>query len=585
MTTLSGRVSFTWKYLRRHKSKFAIGIAALLARDSIAVAIPLLIRKAVTLLADARNVKGATWIALAIVGAAIPKALLQAFARLRMMYVSRDAEYEMRNDLFRHLMSLEPAYFSTMRTGDLMAHATNDLNAIKLMLGPGIVNMFESMVTFPIAVIVMAIVDWKLTLVALTPVPFAIVQMMWFGRRVHDRSETIQEQFSDMSAVVEQHIAGVRSVRAFAQESAEEARFGRMNDRYFEANRILGIYSSLGDPILIFLMGLATLAVLWYGGSQVLAGRLSVGSFAMFMTYMGTLLRPVAAVGRVVNFMQRGFASLGRLQALFAVQPSIAAPVHARRLAAKTGASGEVRFRNVSVRRVNVQALHDVSLDIPAGSRVAIVGHTSSGKSTLARLVPRLLDPTGGSVTVDGIDVREIDLVELRSHIGFVPQETFLFSASLAQNIAWGAPHATDAEIHLAAGLAGLADDIAGFPKGYETVVGERGVLLSGGQKQRVAIARAIVRNPRILIFDDALSSVDSVTEQRILDHLDTLLNSSTTILITHRLSSIRRADMIFVLDRGEIAESGTHEDLLARGKHYWRLWNQHELEEVLETA
>ena len=239
----------------------------------------------------------------------------------------------------------------------------------------------------------------------------------------------------------------------------------------------------------------------------------------------------------------------------------------------------------MSVRRGNVDALRSVDLAIPAGSRVAIVGHTSSGKSTLARLIPRLLDPSSGRVTIDGIDVKDLDPTELREHIGFVPQETFLFSATLAQNIAWGAPSATEAEIRRAAELAGLEDDIAGFPHGYDTVVGERGVLLSGGQKQRVAIARAIVKNPRILIFDDALSSVDSVTEQRILDHLDSLLDNSTTILITHRLSSIRRSGWIFVLDRGEIVESGSHEELLARGSHYWRLWNQHQLEEVLETT
>ena len=271
MPPLSERLAFTWTYLRRHRARFVTGIAGLLARDTIAIAIPLLIRKAVNLLTDSHNAKGAAWIAAGIVFAALPKAGLQAFARLRMMYVSRDAEYEMRNDLFRHLMSLDSGFYSRMRTGDLMAHATNDLNAVKLMLGPGLVNLFELAVTFPIAVVVMALVDWRLTIVALLPVPFAIVQMTWFGRRVHDRTEAIQAQFSDMSAVVEQHIAGVRSVRAFAQETAEVRRFGRMNDRYFEANRLLGIYLSMGDPLLWFLMSLATLAVLWYGGTEIFA--------------------------------------------------------------------------------------------------------------------------------------------------------------------------------------------------------------------------------------------------------------------------------------------------------------------------
>jgi ATP-binding cassette subfamily B protein len=550
----------------------------LLARDAFAIAIPLLIRKAVTLLADAHDYRGAAWVGAAIVLVAVPKAFLQVFARLRLMYASRDAEYAMRNGLFRHLMSLEPAFFSRMRTGDLMAHATNDLNAVKLMLGPGLVNLFESFVTFPAAIIVMAAVDWRLTLVALSPIPIAVWQMAWFGKRVHKRTEEVQAQFSDLSTLVEQHITGVRSVRAFAQERVEMSRLAVLNDRYFEANRQLGMYASLNDPLLVFVMGLATLAGLWYGGKEVYESHLSLGSFAMFMTYMSTLIRPVSALGRVVILLQRGLASLERLGALFGARPAIASPAAPVRPAKTTGA---IRFEDVWVRHGKVDALRSVDLLVPAGARVAIVGQTGSGKSTLARLIPRLVDPSEGRVTVDGVDIRKLALQDLRSHIGFVPQETFLFSATLAENIAWGAPSATEHEIRRAAELAGLEEDIGSFPRGYETIVGERGVLLSGGQKQRVAIARAIVRKPRILIFDDALSSVDSVTEQRILDHLDSVLDNSTTILITHRLSAIRRAARILVLDGGEIVEDGSHERLLAQGGAYLRLWSEHQLEEV----
>ena len=583
MPSVFRRLRFSWTYVRPHRRRFVVGIAALLARDAIAIAIPLLIRRAVTILAEPHQVRRAAWIAATIIFAAIPKALLQAFARMRMMYASRDAEYEMRNGLYRHLISLDVSFFCRMRTGDLMAHATNDLNAVKLMLGPGVVNLFESMVTLPVAVAVMGGVDWRLTLVALAPLPLAIFQISWLGRRVHVQTEQIQERFSDLSAAAEQHIAGVRSVRAFAQEKAETLRFGALIRRYFMAGRRLGIYTSLSDPVLAFLMGLAALAVLFYGGNRVLESHLSLGSFAMFMAYMGTLTRPVAALGRVVNLVQRGLASLERLEALFGARPSIAPPGSPASLPPVV--KGEIRFEGVSVRRDGVCALRSIDLLIPGGSRTAIVGHTGSGKSTLAHLIPRLIDPSEGRVTLDGRDLRSIDPDELRAQIGFVPQETFLFSATLAENIAWGIPSATNEEIRRAAEAAGLAEDIGALPDGYNTMVGERGVLLSGGQKQRVAIARAIVRRPRILIFDDALSSVDSVTEQRILDHLDSVLNNATTILNTHRLSSIRRADRILVLDRGEVVESGTHGDLLASGGVYWRLWNQYQLEEALETA
>ena len=582
MIAQSRRLRFALRYVGRHRYSMLAGLVALLARDGIGSLIPLLIRQAVTLLAAGKTAQGA-WVALAMLAAALPKAGLQAFARLRMMNVSRDVEYDMRNDLFRHLVSLDPGFYSRTRIGDVMAHATNDLNSVRMMMGPGIVNLCDSLVMFPVAFTVMATVNWRLTLVALVPAPLAAITISAFGIEIRRRYEAIQAEFSLMSAAVQQHVAGVRAVRAFAQEKAEEQRFSRISRKYAESNRRLGVYTSLNDPILGFLMGLSSLAVLWLGGREVAASRMSLGSFAMFMTYMGMLLRPVAAIGRVAVMLQRGAASLDRLSTLFGVQSAIQPPDQPRPLALAGGC--DLRLERVTVGFNGCRVLDAIDLSIPSGACVAIVGRTGSGKTTLARLIPRLLDPANGRVLVGGVNVRDLAPEDLRRVVGFVPQETFLFSATLAENIALGVPNATRREIHHAAEIAGLGPDISAFPNGFDTMVGERGILLSGGQKQRVAIARALVKNPSILVFDDALSSVDSITENRILDHLDTALEGRTTILITHRLSTIRRAGQILVLERGKVAEAGSHQELIAAGGRYANLWREQLLEQELKTA
>jgi ATP-binding cassette subfamily B protein len=406
--------------------------------------------------------------------------------------------------------------------------------------------------------------------------------VIYFGQRIHTRFETIQKMFSDISSRVQENLSGVRVIRAYVQEEPELRHFERLNEAYIEQNIRLARLSGLFMPLLQALIGLTFLIVLWFGSYRLLSGDLSLGSFVMFNTYMGMLVWPMIAMGWVVNLMQRGTASLARVKELLDAQPSIAAPADPAPL---ESVAGEIEFRGVGLQyATGTRALEQVDVQIPAGSTIAIVGHTGSGKSTLVSLIPRILDPTAGSVLIDGIDVRALSPEQLRRYIGFVPQETFLFSATIAENIAFGVENATPEEIRRAAEIAGLGPDVASFPNGLETMVGERGLTLSGGQKQRTAIARAVLRNPRILILDDALASVDTVTEERILTSLSGVMQNRTTILISHRVSTVRNADRILVLEHGTIVEEGSHEELLSNGGYYADLYERQLLEEELEA-
>ncbi len=542
--------------------------------------LPLAIKSGVDSLTQGFRLQAVFQFAAILVVLSLGKGVFQYWMRVIMIGISRDIEYDLRNDLFSHLIALSHNFYAKYRTGDIMARATNDLNAVRMMLGPGIMYWCETTLTAALGIAVMLWVDWPLTLISLTPAPLVSLVVILFGRRIHERFERIQAMFSDISSRVQENLSGVRVIRAYAQEDAELRKFEELNRDYIEQNIRLARLQGLFNPLLQALIALTFLLVLWVGGYRLLSHRITLGGFVMFNTYMGMLVWPMIAMGWVVNLIQRGTASWERIQQLMRERPAITGLARG-----KEPVRGEIEFRGVEVAFAAGDALSSVDLRIPAGAAIAIVGHTGSGKTTLVSLIPRLLDPTRGAVYLDGANVRDLDPEWLRRQIGFVPQETFLFSATLGENIAWGVEHATAEEIERAADLAGLAPDIAGFPRGYDTVVGERGITLSGGQKQRTAIARAILRNPRILILDDALSSVDTLTEESILNGLSEVMRGRTTILISHRVSTVRNADRIFVLERGAVAEEGTHAELVFSGGYYAELYRKQLLEEELEAS
>jgi ATP-binding cassette subfamily B multidrug efflux pump len=573
-----------WPYLWKYRRDMALGMGALLLTDLSKAALPLALRGGIDSLMKGFRLSLVFEFAALIVLLSVLRGIFQYWMRVILIGLSRDVEYDLRNDLFSHIITLSQDFFAKYRTGDIMARATNDLNAVRNMLGPGIMYFTETFFTALFLIGVMASVDWRLSLLCLIPAPLVSAAVILFGRRIHDRFEIIQKMFSDISSRVQENLSGVRVIRAYAQENAEIRKFELLNQDYVAQNIRLARLSALFMPLLQALIGFGFLIVLLGGGYQLLAHRISLGSFVMFNTYMGMLIWPMIALGWVVNLMQRGTASWSRIMELMHEKPGIQRRNSSHSPSPSYSIAGELRFDSVEVKYPAGYALKNITLEIPAGATVAIVGHTGSGKSTLVSLIPRLVDPTRGAVFLDGVDLRDLDPEWLRRHIGFVPQETFLFSATLAENIAWGVDHATHDDIARAAELSGLAPDIAGFPNGYGTVIGERGITLSGGQKQRVAIARAVLRNPKILILDDALASVDTLTEERILTGLAGVMRGRTTILISHRVSTVQNASRIFVIEHGEVAEQGTHAELIRSGGYYADLYQKQLLEEELEA-
>jgi ATP-binding cassette, subfamily B, multidrug efflux pump len=614
-------------YLKRYRSGLFWGGLCVLFNNGIWVLFPQVLRRAVNDLNTGVTRHKLLTYALIIIGLALAKGVFQFLTRWVLIGISRDIEFDLRNDLFARLERLSHSYYQRNRTGDIMARATNDLNAVRMLLGPAIMYSANTLVFTAGALGFMLAISPKLTIYAFLPLPVASIVIQYFGRRIHERFERIQAMFSDISARAQENFSGARVIRAYVQEQAEIAAFEDANQEYIR--RSLGLVRLMGMlwPTLELMLGAAVVIVLWIGGRQVingqtdvhlvsylgtkttllLSGSIDIGAFVAFNTYMVQLTWPVIALGWVINIFQRGTASLVRIQEILTEQPEIAdettrafdlpaknngatgaAPVHqiADGRHSDLDIQGEIEFCNLNFAYDGVSVLKDINLRIPAGSSLAVVGPTGSGKTTLVNLIPRIYDAAPGAVLIDGRSVREFSLDSLRRQIGFVPQETFLFSDTIRENIAFGISRedgeARLDDIEAAAEAANIAQDIESFPEGYNTTVGERGITLSGGQKQRTAIARALLRSPRILILDDALSSVDTNTEDKILNHLREIMRGRTTIFISHRVSTVRNADSIAVLHQGRIVELGTHDQLITKNGYYTDLYNKQLLEEEL---
>jgi ATP-binding cassette subfamily B protein len=599
-------------YLKRYRSGLFWGGLCVLFNNGIWILFPQVIRRAINDLHFGVTREKLLTYSLAILAIALIKGLFQFLTRWVVIGISRDIEFDLRNDLFAHLECLSYSYYQRNRTGDIMARATNDLNAVRMLLGPAIMYSANTLVFTAGALGFMLAISPKLTIYAFLPLPIASVVIQYFGRRIHERFERIQAMFSDISARAQENFSGARVIRAYVQEQSEIAAFENANQEYIR--RSLGLVRLMGMlwPTLELMLGAAVVIVLWLGGREVLMGKMNVGDFVAFNTYMVQLTWPVIALGWVINIFQRGTASLVRINEILGEKPEIAdniglsgdrviEPSEIQNPITESGKvprspddsitvapdfAGEIEFCNLNFAYNGVSVLKDINLRIPAGSSLAIVGPTGSGKTTLVDLIPRIYDAPPGAVLIDGKPVRDFPLDFLRRQIGFVPQETFLFSATIRENIAFGIKEengeAALEDIKAAAEAANIAQDIESFPDGYNTAVGERGITLSGGQKQRTAIARALLRSPRVLILDDALSSVDTHTEDKILNHLREIMHGRTTIFISHRVSTVRNADRIAVLHQGRIVELGTHEELISRNGYYTELYNKQLLEEEL---
>jgi ATP-binding cassette subfamily B multidrug efflux pump len=578
-------MSRLFRYFARYRLRYAGGIACLLAATTLTMTVPWLWKEAVDGIAAGRGAGGVGLYIALIIGIALVQGVVRTFSRFVIFNVGRDIEYDLRNDLFAHLERQPLAFYQQRQTGDLMSRLVNDVTAVRMLLGPGILNFINTPVYYAYGLAIMLSIDARLTVAALAVYPLALYFVKRTSGLLVERSLRVQEGLADLSTRVQESLSGVHVVKSYACEEHEIRSFAAINDRFQEASIRLARVRSFIGPVMNIVGGVGALVVLWYGGTHVIQGRLSIGDLVAFIGYLHLLAWPTMALGWMLTVLQRGRAAMSRLNELFVVEPAIVSPPDAE---APAELRGEITLRDVSFRYPGRAdgplVLEGIDLTIPAGATIALVGRTGAGKTTLAQLLPRLFDVAGGEVLLDGRDVRSLPLGWLRAHVGLVPQDPFLFSRTIGENVALALDGDGRDTVPAAVAMAGLQRDLADMPRGLDTVVGERGITLSGGQKQRVTLARVLAGAPRILILDDALSSVDAATEREILDRLRGFFRERTTILIAHRLTTVKEADLIAVLDEGRIVEVGDHDTLLGRGGVYADLFRQQSLEVELEA-